>query len=146
MASPRAAIGNLNRSAGMTMTSDRLQSIAASYTDAWNSGRPTSVASFFRPDGVIIINGGEPWRGTEGVANMAAGFFADVPNLRLACDGVRASGNHAVYLWTFTGTHATTSRELIVSGWEEWDLDETGLIAKSSGNFDAEDYSRQVGP
>ena len=76
---------------------------------------------------------------------MAAGFYADVPDLRLVCDAVRASENRAVYLWTFTGTHATTNRELNVFGWEEWDLDDGGLIERSRGNFDAEDYSRQAG-
>ncbi len=130
----------------MAISADRLHSIAARYTEAWNSGRPESVAAFFSPDGFITINGGEPWRGAESIANMAAGFYADVPNLRLVCDGVRRSGSHAVYLWTFTGAHATTGRELAVSGWEEWDLDESGLIERSCGNFDADDYSRQVGP
>jgi len=76
---------------------------------------------------------------------MAAGFFADVPDMRLVCDGVRSSGGHAGYLWTFTGTHAATKRKLTISGWEEWDLNEAGLIERSSGNFDAEEYSRQAG-
>lgn len=129
----------------MTINADRLQSIAAKYTEAWNSGRPDSVAAFFSPQGEISINGGEPWRGREGVVNMAAGFYTDVPDLRLVCDAVRASKDHAVYLWTFTGTHATTNRELDVSGWEEWDLDEAGLIERSRGNFDVEEYSRQAG-
>ncbi|HLO19747.1 MAG TPA: nuclear transport factor 2 family protein [Sphingomicrobium sp.] len=129
----------------MTITADRVHSMAQRYTEAWNSGQPEAVAAFFSRDGGISINGGELWRGTEGVASMAAGFYSDVPNLRLVCDGVRASGNHAVYLWTFTGTHATTKRELRVSGWEEWDLDDAGLIERSCGNFDVEDYSRQAG-
>lgn len=129
----------------MIITADRLRSIAAAYTKAWNSGRPDAVSAFFSPDGAITINGGEPWRGREGVATMAAGFFADVPDLRLVCDGVRGSGNHAVYLWTFTGAHATTGRKLSISGWEEWDLDGAGLIARSIGSFDADDYVRQAG-
>ena len=129
----------------MVMTPDRLLSMAASYTEAWNTGQPEAVAAFFSPEGSISINGGEPWRGLEGVARMAAGFFADVPDLRLVCDGLRASGDHAIYLWTFTGTHATTERELAICGWEEWDLDEAGRIERSCGNFDAQDYSRQAG-
>ena len=135
----------LDGSGDMAINTDRLHSIAAKYTEAWNSGQSEAVAAFFSPEGTISINGGEPWRGREGVANMAAGFYTDVPDLRLSCDGVRASGNHAVYLWTFTGTHATTKHELIISGWEEWDLDEAGLIERSCGNFDADDYSRQAG-
>lgn len=129
----------------MTIAVDHLHSIAASYTDAWNSGRAEAVASFFSPEGDITVNGGEPWRGRDGVAAMAASFFADLPDMRLVCDGVRASGGHAVYLWTSTGTHSATKRELTISGWEEWDLNEAGLIERSNGNFDAEEYLRQAG-
>jgi len=129
----------------MTFSAERVATIAGDYTDAWNCGKPTAVAAFFHPDGMITINEGEPWCGREGIAAMAAGFFADVPDMKLACDHVRGSGKHAVYLWTFTGTHATTKRKLRVSGWEEWELDDAGLIAISRGNFDAEDYSQQVG-
>ena len=94
-------------------------------------------------------NAGEAEQAAQEIADAtgrrAAGFYADVPDLRLVCDGVRVSGNHAVYLWTFTGTHAATKRELTVRGWEEWDLDEAGLIETSRGNFDVDDYSRQTG-
>lgn len=129
----------------MTITVDYLLVLAEGYTNAWNSGRPEAVASFFSSEGMITINGGEPWRGREGVSAMAAGFFADVPDMSLVCDGVRASSAHAVYLWTFTGTHAVTKRQLTISGWEEWDVSDAALIERSSGNFDAEEYSRQAG-
>ena len=129
----------------MTVSADRLHSIAKAYTDAWNTGQPEAVAAFFSPNGTITINGGEAWRGREGVAAMAAGFFGDVPDMHLICDGVRGSGIRAVYLWTFTGTHVAPQRELSINGWEEWDLNEEGLILCSVGNFDAEDYSRQAG-
>ena len=129
----------------MTLTADRLRSVADAYTQAWNSGNPVSVAAFFSPKGTITINGGETWRGHQGVAAMAAGFFGDVPDMHLVCDGVRSSGSRAVYLWTFTGTHAATKRKLSVSGWEEWDLDDGGLIVRSIGNFGADDYAQQAG-
>jgi len=138
-------IGVVEGDASMTVTADRLRSIAAAYTDAWNSGRPDAVAAFFNPEGSITINGGEPWVGREGVMAMAAGFFADVPDMRLICDGVRTAGGRAIYLWTFTGTHAASKRPLEVTGWEEWDFDDAGLVARSFGNFDVEDYSRQAG-
>jgi hypothetical protein len=77
---------------------------------------------------------------------MASGFFADVPDLALVCGGVRTSGHHAIYLWTFTGTHAATKNRLNVVGWEEWDLDASGLITLSRGWFDAESYARQTAP
>jgi len=75
---------------------------------------------------------------------MAAGFFADVPDLKLVCDAVRCAGDHIGYLWTFTGTHASSGNSLCVVGWEEWDLGPDQLIASSRGWFDAEDYARQA--
>ena len=70
--------------------------VADAYTAAWNSGSADAVAGFYAADGQIVINRGEPSIGHSGVAAMAAGFFADVPDLKLACDGVRLAGGHAV--------------------------------------------------
>ena len=118
--------------------------LADAYTAAWNSGSPEGIAHFFAPNGGIVINNGEPWRGRGGVAQMAAGFFADVPNLSLHCDAVRAAGDHVVFLWTFEGTHSGTKRRVRVSGWEEWDLDGERKVKSSRGWYDAKDYERQV--
>ena len=120
--------------------------LADAYTAAWNTGRPDDVAAFFAPDGVIVINGGDPWQGRVGVAEMARGFYADIPDLHLCRDGLKTAGNHIAYHWTFTGTHAATGNAVRVSGWEEWDLDGTGLIALSRGWFDSDDYARQTAP
>lgn len=103
----------------MTLDPEGARALAEAYTTAWNSGSPDAVASFFAPQGQIVINRGKPWIGREGVAAMAAGFFADVPDLTLACDEVRCAGDHVIYLWTFTGTHATTKNPLRVAGWGE---------------------------
>jgi uncharacterized protein (TIGR02246 family) len=130
----------------VTLEHGQAQAMAAAYTAAWNTGRPEAVAQFFAQDGCIIINGGPPYIDRAGVAQMASGFFADVPDLSLVCDGVRTSGQHVVYLWTFTGTHAATKNELNVVGWEEWDLDASGLVVLSRGWFDAEGYERQTTP
>ena len=121
-----------------------IQAVADAYTDAWNSGSAEAVAAFYAPDGVIVINRGEPWKGRAGVAAMAAGFFADVPDLTLACDGIRVADNHVTYLWTFTGHHAASGNPLRVSGWEEWDLDSDLKVRSSRGWFDADDYARQT--
>ena len=126
------------------MQTDRIAAVAADYTAAWNSGSAEAVASFYAEDGGIVINRGTPWEVRDGVAAMAAGFFADVPDLTLTCDGLRIAGDHIVYLWTFTGHHAQSGNELRVVGWEEWDLDTAGKVKASRGWFDAEDYARQV--
>ena len=128
----------------MTHAKNDVRQLADAYTAAWNTGSPEAVAAFFAADGQITINRGTPWMGRSGVAEMAAGFFADVPDLELTCDDVRAAGDHVAYVWTFTGTHAGTGNSLRVAGWEEWDLDADGKIASSLGWFDAEDYARQT--
>ena len=123
---------------------DRMRQIADDYTAAWNSGSAEAVAAFFAPDGRIVINRGEPWEGRVGVAQMAAGFYADVPDLHLVCDGLRIAGDHVVYQWTFTGNHATSGNPLRVVGWEEWDMDADLRVKSSRGWYDAEDYARQA--
>ncbi len=123
-----------------------LRELADAYTAAWNTGQPEAVAAFFSPDGSIVINGGTPWLGQDGVAQMAQGFFDDIPDLSLVNDGVRSSGGHVIYLWTFTGTHQGSGKSLRVSGWEEWTIDPAGQITSSRGWFDADDYADQTTP
>ena len=128
----------------MTLGLEAASQITDAYTAAWNTGSADAVAAFYAEDGEIVINRGSPWRGRAGVAQMAAGFFADVPDLTLVCDGIRVAGDHVAYLWSFTGTHAATGSPLRVSGWEEWDLNEDRKVAASRGWFDADDYARQT--
>ena len=82
----------------MTADPEAVRAMAAAYTAAWNSGAREAVASFYAPDGQIVINRGEPWVGRKGIGEMAAGFLADVPDLKLVCDEVRCAGNHVA--WT----------------------------------------------
>jgi uncharacterized protein (TIGR02246 family) len=121
-----------------------MDAMAAAYTAAWNSGSADAVADFYAEDGGIVINRGVPWEGRAGVTMMAAGFFADVPDLALVCDGLRIAGNHVAYLWTFTGHHAQTRAPLKITGWEEWDIGADGKVTASRGWFDAADYARQA--
>jgi uncharacterized protein (TIGR02246 family) len=128
------------------MSFDRkaIESLAEAYTSAWNTGSPQSVAGYFAENGEIVINHGTPWRGRSSIAEMAAGFFADVPDMKLTCDGVRCAGSHVVYLWTFTGHAAKTANALTVHGWEEWDVSDDMKVKASRGWYDSDDYSRQV--
>jgi hypothetical protein len=91
-----------------------------------------------------VINRGAPWDGRDGVAAMAAGFHGDVPDLALACGGLRLMGDHMLYLWTFTGTHAGTENRLSSSGAGEWDLGPDRRILALRGWFDPADRARQT--
>ena len=128
----------------MSLDQASLDDLVARYTEAWNSKVPENVAAFHVSSSRISMNRGEPSVGHEALTAMAAGFHADVPDLVLQNDGIRGAGNHAVFLWTFTGHDAGTGNPLKVSGWEERDLDENLMIMSSLGWFDAEDYQRQV--
>ena len=128
----------------MRLGSKTICRIAEDYEAAWNSGDPAKVAACYAENGNIVINRGTPWQGRAKVAEMAAGFYTDVSNMRVLLDDLRVAGDHVAFIWTFTGKHAATGNPLNVKGWEEWDLNTDGLIAASKGWFDADDYARQV--
>ena len=128
----------------MALDQARAEALAAGYTAAWNSGSAAAVAGFYAASGSIVINRGEPWMGRAGITAMAEGFYGDVPDLALVCDGIRLLGDHMVYLWTFTGHHAGTKNPLRIVGCEEWDLDGAGKVQASRGWYDGAEYARQV--
>lgn len=128
----------------MSFDQTRLDDLATRYTAAWNSKVPENVSAFHNPTSQICINRGEPSVGHDGLTEMAAGFHAEVPDLVLQNDGIRAAGNHVVFMWTFTGHEVETGNPLNVQGWEEWELDENMMINSALGWFDAEDFERQV--
>ena len=126
------------------LSHDRIAEIANGYTAAWNSGSAAAVADHYAVQGGIVINHGVPWVGRAQVQKMSEGFFADVPDLSLTCDGLRIMGDHVIYLWTFTGHHSGTKNPLRIVGVEEWDLDSAGKVAASRGWYDGAEYARQV--
>ncbi|MGB3279404.1 MAG: nuclear transport factor 2 family protein [Pseudorhodobacter sp.] len=128
----------------MTLTLQAVTEMARSYTAAWNSLTASAVAAFYAEDGEIIINNGDPWSGRTRVSEMAAGFYADVPDLTLTCDDIRLAGSHAIYVWTFSGHHAASGNPLEIHGWEEWEIGPDLKINASRGWFDAEDYAKQA--
>jgi hypothetical protein len=128
----------------MSFSQNDLSELATRYTEAWNSKVPENVANCHVASSSIIINRGEPSASHSGLTEMAVGFHTDVPDLVLQNDGIRAAGNHVVFMWTFTGHHAETGSALIVSGWEEWELDDEMKITSSLGWFDGADYERQI--
>ena len=128
----------------MSMDLAGAEALAAAYTAAWNSGSADAVAAHYAEAGSIVINRGQPWLGRAGIKAMAEGFYADVPDIHITCDGIRLLGDHMVYLWTFAGHHSATGNRLLVVGCEEWDLDAAGKVAASRGWYDGADYARQV--
>ena len=129
------------------MTIEAITSLASRYTAAWCSQNASSVASFFEDQGSLTINGGAPSTGRVAITAAAQGFMTAFPDLVVRMDGLTQSGPRFVYRWTLTGTHGGpggTGRKVHISGFEEWEIGASGLIANSLGHFDEADYSRQL--
>jgi uncharacterized protein (TIGR02246 family) len=124
--------------------SSTVRAFAEAYAEAWCSKSPQAVAGFYAPDGQIAINRAPALKGRAAIAEMAAGFYADFPDLVVRCDGVRMAGSHAAFLWTLEGHHAQTRAHVRTVGWEEWEIDDQMKIKSSLGWFDVDEYERQI--
>lgn len=122
------------------MTSDELKDFAAHYAEAWCSQNPKKVALFFAEDATLTVNGGPP----TPVLEVAREFMRDFPDMVVTFDKVEPRKDRIAFHWTLTGTHAETGNDVRISGYELWKMNNAGLIAESSGHFDAVDYERQL--
>lgn len=129
------------------MDQEKLQDFAARYTAAWCSHDANATAAFFAENGSIAVNGGEPAVGRAEIAQLVQGFYDAFPDTVVIMDAVRGAGDNAVYLWTYEGTNTGpggTGNRVRFNGWEAWTFSDDGLIARSIGTFDAEEYERQL--
>ncbi|HEX4932742.1 MAG TPA: SgcJ/EcaC family oxidoreductase [Gemmatimonadaceae bacterium] len=129
------------------MDLDAIQDFAHRYTAAWCSQDPASVASFFTPDGVLVINGGTPHVGREAIAESARGFMTAFPDLIVEILGLDITREQVVYRWTLYGTNTGpggTGRPVWIKGSETWRFGADGLVAHSTGQFDAAEFERQL--
>ena len=79
------------------------------YTEAWCSGDPACVASFYSPSGSLAINGAPASVGRAAITEAALQFMRDFPDLKVAMDDLVHDADHIEYRWTLAGTHAATS-------------------------------------
>ena len=131
----------------MAPNPEYMQDFAVRYTAAWCSQDPESVASFFAPTGSLTINGGVPSVGRTEITETARLFMDAFPDLRVLMDEVLVREDRVEYHWTLTGTNTGpggTGNQVRISGFEAWHIGGDGLIAKSLGRFDADEYRRQV--
>ena len=125
----------------------RLRDFAGRYTEAWCSHDAARVASFFSPNGSLVINGGEPAVGRNAITEAAQGFMTDFPDLKVSMDDLLDQGEKVIYKWTLSGVNSGpggTGQRVRISGFEVWRIGADGLIAESEGHFDSEEYQRQI--
>ncbi|UCD62477.1 MAG: ester cyclase [Flavobacteriaceae bacterium] len=124
-----------------------LEIFARSYAQAWGSKRPEFVASYFAKDGSLQVNNGAPAQGTEEITEVAKGFMDAFPDIIVTMDSLVPIADKTLFHWTLTGTNTGpdgTGNKVKISGFEEWTLDENQFIKESKGNFDEEDYNKQL--
>ena len=129
------------------MHKDQVEEFAARYTAAWCSQNALSVASFFDENGSLTINNGEPSVGRDAITEVAQEFMTAFPDLIVQMNGLDFEGEQVIYRWTLTGTNTGpggTGNAVRINGFEKWTMSPDGLVAESSGNFDAADYERQL--
>jgi predicted ester cyclase len=126
---------------------EQLRAFAEGYTAAWCSMDPARVAEHFAPGGSLTINDGPPAVGRAAITEAARGFYVALPDMQVFFDDLVADGDRIEYHWTFTGTNTGpggAGKAVRVRGFEEWTIDDTGLIGASLGHYDQAEYARQL--
>ena len=131
----------------MATDPERLRRFAEDYAASWRSMDPGRVAAHFAPDGSLAVNGGAPAVGRDAIAVTAQGFYTALPDMQVFMDDLVIDGARIEFHWIFTGTNTGpdgTGNSVRIVGYEEWTIGEDGLIAVSSGHYDAAEYARQL--
>jgi hypothetical protein len=120
-----------------------VREFARRYAEAWGTHDPAEVASFYAPAATISVNGGPP----KAISDVASGFISAFPDIQVFGDDVVFKGEVVEFHWTFTGTNTGpggTGSSVRIAGFEQWILDENGLVAESKGFYDQAEYERQL--
>ena len=131
----------------MRLDSEDLRTFAARYTAAWCSQNAAGVAAFFFLHGSLTINNSTPSVGRAAITEAVQSFMTGFPDMRVAMDDLVVKADRAEYHWTLTGTNTGpggTGHHVAISGFELWEFASDGLIEKSLGHFDAQEYQRQL--
>jgi len=129
---------------GSDKTTDQVQSNFA----AWNAHDADKVASLYTDDVVYEdVAFGLTARGHAELRKMAAGFFANVPDLKLEIVSNNSMGNRGSVEWVFSGTDVglyKTGKKFSVRGASVYEL-RGGKFSVNRDYYDAASIMRQVG-
>jgi len=117
------------------------------YASAWSSQDPIAFASFYAENASFQINDGDASIGRDAIAETARSFMASFPDMVVRLIELRQTKDHIEFHWHWTGTNTGpggTGNAVNLIGYEQWTLDEDGLILESHGNMDDAEYQRQL--
>jgi hypothetical protein len=120
---------------------------ARGYAQVWGSQKPGFVAAFFAEDGELTINNGSTAKGTGAITDIAKGFMDAFPDMKVSLDSLTTDTDKTQFHWTLTGTNNGINgngNKVSISGYEEWTMNDDGLIQTSKGYYDEEEYKRQL--
>jgi hypothetical protein len=131
----------------MALDRNQLRDFARHYTGAWCSQDPTRVAAHYATGGSLTINAGSPAVGRAAITEVARSFMTAFPDMQVLMDDIVVRDSSAEYHWILVGTNSGpggTGNSVRIAGFEEWTIDDDGLIAESQGHYDQAEYDRQL--
>lgn len=119
---------------------------ATRYAAAWSGKDPVAFGAFYDEAGSLVVNGSASV-GRAAIVETARSYMAAFPDMRVRLDSLREEPGATVFHWTWTGTNTGpggTGKAVNLTGYERWTFSATGLILKSDGHFDNDEYQRQL--
>ena len=124
-----------------------LLDFANRYAEAWSGGDPAAFATFYAETGSLRVNEGEPAVGRPAIEAMAGGFMTSFPDMKVELVELRQANGFIEFHWRWTGTYTGpggNGAAVDLVGYEQWLVDENGLIQESRGHMDDAEYQRQL--
>lgn len=121
-------------------------SFATRYAAAWSGKDPVAFGAFYDEVGSLIVNGSVS-AGRAAIVETARSYMAAFPDMVVRMDSLRAESGATVFHWTWTGTNTGpggTGKAVNLTGYERWSFGANGLLVKSDGHFDNDEYQRQL--
>jgi steroid delta-isomerase-like uncharacterized protein len=124
-----------------------LKAFATRYAEAWSGQDPVAFGSFYAENATFRINNGEPAVGRDAITETARSFMAAFPDMVIRLVELRQTDDHVEFHWHWTGTNTGpggTGNAVDLRGYEQWTLNEDGLILETRGHMDDAEYQRQL--
>ncbi len=124
-----------------------LDEFATRYAAAWSSQDPELLSSFYSENGLLQVNDSDPSVGREEITRTAQSFMSAFPDMVVKLVELRRFGDQVQFHWHWTGTNTGpggNGNAVDLRGYEQWTLDDGGLILQSLGHYDEAEYLRQL--
>ena len=125
---------------------DNHSNFATRYADAWSGQNPVAFGAFYEDSGSLVVNGAAS-EGRAAIVETARSYMAAFPDMKVQLDSLREESGVTVFHWTWTGTNTGpggTGQAVHLDGYERWTFGPNGLLIKSDGHFDNDEYQRQL--